>query len=266
MPTSFFFKDNKAKSEGVLLQSLVDEAIKIHGIDVYYLPARRPNLDQLYLQDPEVFYDTSYCVAVYLDNYEGFSGMQSMAKFGIVIYDQLQFTISVREFETQILSHEPQFLRPREGDLIYFPYNNKCFLIKYVAKHDLNFYTHGTLASYACKTELYEYGDEKFTVELNQSLGLNLGPEFIMSLSLDILDYSVMDETGAFITDELSNYITTEKYDINRIDPLEDTLIVKKQNSVNRASINVDPFSSNSLNWTIPNPASPPDDYGWNDS
>ena len=46
MPTSFFFKDNKAKSEGVLLQSLVDEAIKIHGIDVYYLPARRPNLDQ----------------------------------------------------------------------------------------------------------------------------------------------------------------------------------------------------------------------------
>ena len=35
MPTSFFFKDNKAKSEGVLLQSLVAEAIKIHGIDIY---------------------------------------------------------------------------------------------------------------------------------------------------------------------------------------------------------------------------------------
>ena len=51
--------------------------------------------------------------------------------------------------------------RPMEGDLIYFPYNKKCFQITFV-EHESPFYPGGTLPQFVLTCDLLEYSNEIF--------------------------------------------------------------------------------------------------------
>lgn len=51
--------------------------------------------------------------------------------------------------------------RPIEGDLIYFPYNKKCFQITFV-EHESPFYPGGTLPQFVLTCDLLEYSNEIF--------------------------------------------------------------------------------------------------------
>ena len=52
-------------------------------------------------------------------------------------------------------------IRPREGDLIYFPLNEKMFEIKFV-EHESVFYQSGALQVYDMRAELIEYSGQRF--------------------------------------------------------------------------------------------------------
>jgi len=52
-------------------------------------------------------------------------------------------------------------VRPREGDLIYFPLNDKIFEVMHV-EHEAVFYQLGSLQTYDLRCELFEFSNERF--------------------------------------------------------------------------------------------------------
>ena len=71
-------------------------------------------------------------------------------------------TVSRRRFGEELFVSDTtkQISRPAEGDLIYFPLNNKVFEIKFV-EHEAVFYQMGSLQTYDIRCELFEYSHER---------------------------------------------------------------------------------------------------------
>ena len=159
MATNFFFNNFQSAQEQSLLENLIIESIKIYGEDMYYVPRKLNNYDEVYGADDQSSYENAYMIEMYIKSVDGFSGDGSfMSKFGIEIRDQVIFSVARRIFNDEVGSYTTQ-PRPNEGDLIYFPLNQKCFQIKYVNKHEM-FYQLGTLQTWEMTCELFEYAGE----------------------------------------------------------------------------------------------------------
>jgi len=210
MTTNFFFNNFKQSQEQLLLESLIIEAIKIYGQDMYYIPRVIGNLDKLYTADDQSRYEQAFMVELYIKSVDGFTGDGNfMSKFGLEIRDQVVFSIAQRVFNEEIGVYTTQ-VRPNEGDIIYFPLNNKCFQIKYVNKFEM-FYQLGALQTWELTCELFEYSNEVFNTGI---------PEIdrIQKIeSTNILDYSIRDQNGVSLLDEQDNYIVTEQYNLETI-------------------------------------------------
>lgn len=74
--------------------------------------------------------------------------------------DQVTFSVSVRRFG-QLVADQEQSLRPKEGDLIFFPPSKGTFAIKFVNTRP-TFYEFGQLQTYDLICELFEYAGERF--------------------------------------------------------------------------------------------------------
>ena len=129
--TNFFFNNFNSSQEQNLLESLIIEAISIYGEQMYFIPRNINNFDQLYTADDQSSYTQTYAVPIYIENINGFTGDGNfMSKFGLEIRDQVTFSIAQRVFSEQVGIYT-KLIRPREGDILYFPLNNKCFQIKF---------------------------------------------------------------------------------------------------------------------------------------
>jgi len=160
-------------SEQRLVQELINEQLKIYGVEVTYIPRKvvgRTNLfgyEDLREINSSTF-DDSYLLEAYIQNYEGYSGSGDiLTKFGMSLRDELTLIISKERFEDFISPFlvglpEDEILtgfRPKEGDLIYFPLGNRLFEVKFV-EHESPFYQLGKNYVYELKCELFEYEDE----------------------------------------------------------------------------------------------------------
>ena len=160
-----FFQQG-SKTEQGLIQDLINEQIKIYGIDVYYLP-RRYVTDRTVIKELiESKFNQAYPIEAYVDTYDGYNGLGTlMTKFGIQDLDDLIITISRERFETYIsplIKNIPDIklsTRPKEGDLIYFPLGDRLFEIKYV-EHEKPFYQLQKNYVYQLTCELFRYEDE----------------------------------------------------------------------------------------------------------
>lgn len=207
MVTSTFFNNFSNFNEQELLEDLVVESVKIYGMDMYYLPRRRGSFDEIYYEDDTSYFDTTYPFEFYLVNHSGFEGQGSfMSKFGLEIRDEVILSCARRTFEKEVTHNESAIVRPREGDLIYFPLNKKCFEIKYVDNKPF-FYQLGQLQMYDMTCELYEYSSERFAT----------GIEFLDSLqrdySINVLDYTLTTEDGFAITTEAGDPIVLGEFE-----------------------------------------------------
>jgi hypothetical protein len=238
MSTNFYFNNFQNSQEQSLLESLIIESIKIYGHDVFYLPRRSDNRDQLYGADPENYFDTAYEVEMYINSYDGFGGDQNfMSKFGLEIRDQITFTIASRVFSEEVDVYEDETLhRPREGDLIYFPLNDKCFQIKFVNNKPI-FYPLGSLPTFELTCELFEYSSERF------STGIESIDKLQQNYSLDILDYAIKTEDGFYLRDEDDDYIVSEKYNMATIDINNDNDKIQQESDNYLDFTEKDPFS-----------------------
>lgn len=139
MPTNMYINNFESQPEQKLVNDLVEEVIKFHGIDVHWMPRVLMSKDELYGEDTLARFDDAYPIEMYIKNVEGFEGEGDfLSRFGLEIRDQVTFTLSQRRFADLGTSYE----RPREGDLIYFPLNKRIFEIKFV-EHELPFYPLG---------------------------------------------------------------------------------------------------------------------------
>jgi hypothetical protein len=197
MATNFFFNNFSSSQEQQLIDNLVVESIKMHGLDVYYLPRSIENKDEIYGEDPVSRYESSYLIEMYIKDILGFEGEGDfLSRFNLQIRDQITFTVANRPFDAEV-GAAAGITRPREGDLIYFPLNEKVFQIKFV-EHEAVFYQLGSLQMYDLVCDLFEYSNEVFNTGIPQIDDLEATYSFATS-NYDILtedNYTLLDEDG----------------------------------------------------------------------
>ena len=176
-----------------LQQDLINEQLRMYGMDVYYIPRTFVREATIMREVTSSEFRSYFIIEAYLNNFDGYGGQGDiMSKFGIQVKDEVTLTISRERYEDYIapflnsrmlyLMNSPQddgslptIQRPREGDLIYFPLGRRLFEIKYV-EFEQPFYQLGTNYTYELQCELFEYEDE------------------ILDTSIDEIDSTILDK------------------------------------------------------------------------
>lgn len=155
-----------APSEQNLVQDLINEQLRMYGIEVYYMPRQYITTNKVIKEVIESEFNNAYPIEAYVDSYEGYGGQGTLlTKFGIQDYDDLKVIISRERYESYIaplakdIPNGELTARPKEGDLIYFPLGDRIFEIKYV-EHELPFYQLQKNYVYTLTCSLYRIEDE----------------------------------------------------------------------------------------------------------
>ena len=162
-----------SSSEQRLVQELINEQLRMYGVDVTYIPRKFVKKDTILNEIQSSKFDDNYVIEAYVNTYEGYSGSGDiLTKFGMSLRDELTVTISKERFEDFIspfLGSDDFTLssRPREGDLIYFPLGQRIFEVKFV-EHEDPFYQLGKNYVYVLKCELFEYEDEVLDTSISE--------------------------------------------------------------------------------------------------
>ena len=160
----FFLQGSQGEQR--LVQDLINEQLKIYGVEVTYIPRKFVRKQTILKEVQSSKFDDNFLLEAYVNTYEGYSGQGDiMTKFGVSLRDELVVTISKERFEDFIapfLTADDEYelaTRPREGDLIFFPLGQRLFEVKFV-EHENPFYQLGKNYVYELKCELFEYEDE----------------------------------------------------------------------------------------------------------
>ena len=163
-----------SQSEQRLVQDLINEQLKIYGVEVTYIPRKFVRKQTIIKEVQSSAFDDNFLLEAYLNTYEGYSGQGDiMTKFGVSLRDEVTLTISRERFEDFIspfLSADDDYelsSRPREGDVIFFPLGSRLFEVKFV-EHEEPFYQLGKNYVYQLKCELFEYEDEVFDTDIEE--------------------------------------------------------------------------------------------------
>jgi hypothetical protein len=237
MATNFFFNNYQNSMEQRLLEELVMESIKIYGHDVYYMPMTATNKDVLYGEVAQAEFNSAYPIEMYIKNVDGFGGQGTfLSKFNIEIREEIEFSISSRVFAEEVGVAE-DLVRPREGDLIWFPLAGKLFKISFVDNKPV-FYQLGTVAFIDLRCELYEYSNEKLNTgipeidsiadDFNISHGINNELRTVDDLVItDESGYSLLleqdeDDTSVVSDNDLLQLEAAGIIDFTEIDPFSE--------------------------------------------
>jgi hypothetical protein len=160
-----FFIQGTNNEQG-LLQDLINEQVKIYGIEVYYLPRKIFSEGKVIKEVLYSKFKNAFPIEMYLANFEGFDANSVlMSKFGVKVTDEMTLIVSKERFDTYIvelmklMDNIKNPLRPNEGDLIYVPLSNSLMEIKYVENRK-PFYQLQKTYVYELKCEVYEFEDE----------------------------------------------------------------------------------------------------------
>ena len=127
MPTSQYMNNYiHNKNEQRVHMSMVDELIRLWGMDVYYIPrVKEGQEDLIYGEDVLKKFKEAYLLCVYQENNTQYLGDQTVfTQFGLEIRNEINVFMAEIEFDRCVRQNNNQ-LRPMEGDLIYVPQLNK---------------------------------------------------------------------------------------------------------------------------------------------
>ena len=174
-----FFQQGSS-GEQSLVQSLINEQLKMYGVEIHYMPRKYLTEKSILKEVVQSKFDDAYPIEAYIDNFDGYDDMPStLSKFGIQATNEVTLIISRERFETYISplmkneSNVKLSTRPKEGDLIYFPLGDRLFEIKYV-EHEKPFYQLRENYVYKLTCELFRYEDEVIDTgveEIDDTLG-----------------------------------------------------------------------------------------------
>ena len=250
MAINKYFNNFSYAGEQDLVEDLTIEAIKIYGHDVRYMPRTLVKEDNLFGEDTLSQFNLAVPVEMYIKTVEGFEGEGDfLSRFNLEIRDQLTLTVARKRFDqisqgeslqdevgytyqletantsapanshmlmleagsAGVNSYSISSSRPLEGDLIYFPLNDKIFEIKFV-EHEEVFYQTGRLQTYDLRCELFQYSHEQ----------LDTGNTEIDAIetrySGDMLFYEMLLESGDKLVSEDGDSIVQESFRIETTD------------------------------------------------
>jgi len=160
-----FFQQGSRQEQG-LVQDLINEQLRMYGVEVYYLPRKYITEKTIIKEVIESRFSDAYPIEAYVENYEGYGDNTTiLSKFGIQAVNELTLTISRERFHDYIVplikdkSNIKLSSRPKEGDLVYFPLGDRLFEIKFV-EHEKPFYQLQGNYTYELRCELFRYEDE----------------------------------------------------------------------------------------------------------
>jgi len=155
-----------SSSEQSLVQSLINEQLRMYGVEIYYIPRKYLTEKTVIREVIESKFDDAYPIEAYVDSYEGYGDNPTLlSKFGIQATNEINLIISKERYDMYIsplIKNETNIklsTRPKEGDLIYFPLGDRLFEIKYV-EHEKPFYQLQKNYVYELRCELFRYEDE----------------------------------------------------------------------------------------------------------
>ena len=161
-----------SRGEQRLVQSLINEHLKIYGVEVTFIPRKFVNQSTIIEEVTASKFDDNFLIEAYVENYDGYAGAGDvLTKFGMSLRDEVTLTISKERFEEFIspfMEADDDIelsSRPREGDLVFFPLGQRLFEIKFV-EHEEPFYQLGSNYVYKLKCELFEYEDEVIDTDI----------------------------------------------------------------------------------------------------
>ena len=167
MGTSVYFNNQEARVEQSLLEDLIIESIRNHGIDVYYLPRRSQSVnDALFGDDPVKTFTDAYPIEMFLESAKDYEGNKEFfSKFGLEIQETAKLVVSRRSYEKYVYSQNADRLRPKEGDLIFLRHQHKLMEIKFV-EEEKNFFQLGrdkiNPYMFGLTVEAFKYNGELF--------------------------------------------------------------------------------------------------------
>ena len=175
-----------SNNEQFLVQDLINEQLKIYGVDIYYLPRKIFKTDDIIKEIQSSKFDDVFMMEAYINNYDGYApDSDIMTKFGLRLKNEISLTISRERYEEFIApflegissgiregriteyTFADLITRPKEGDLIYFPLGERLFEIKRV-ESEKPFYQLGKNYTYELSCELYEYENELIDTNIEE--------------------------------------------------------------------------------------------------
>jgi len=219
MATNVYFNNYEYFNEQQLIDDLVIESIQIFGMDVIYISRSIEQRDDILNEDDLSIFNQAYELDMYVKSVDGFEGEGDfLSRFGLQIRDQVTFSVANRTFEKYVTRKDPGRERPFEGDLIYFPLNDKFFKIMH-AEHESVFYQSGALQVFDLRCELFEYSNERFDTKV----------DFIDEYWADYKTTDVTSLATLKTRDPIANNIDFETagndiIDFTEIDPFSETI------------------------------------------
>ena len=160
-----FFQQG-ARSEQNLVQDLINEQLRMYGVEVHYMPRKYIKENTVIKEVVASKFDDAYPLEAYVQNYDTYQGNGViLSKFGVQVQNDINLVISKDRFETYIqplIRNEEGITlstRPKEGDLIWFPLDDRLYEIKFV-EHAKPFYQLKELYVYELQCEVFRYEDE----------------------------------------------------------------------------------------------------------
>ena len=191
MPTTnpFFSSTTGYTGEQQLIDNLVIEQIGMFGIDLLYMPRDNVNLDKILHESTKVKFDLALSIPMYVKSFDGYdNSIEILSKFGVRSSDELTLIMSRSQWTTyyapyvkslyNVDSNRPYLAqndplegqtsrRPKEGDLIFFPFDDGIFEVKYVM-FDQPFFQLGKGYIFELQCEKFEYSGEDFNTGVPQ--------------------------------------------------------------------------------------------------
>ena len=157
-----------------LVQDLINEQLKMYGVDIFYLPRKYLTTNSVIREVVQSKFDVAYPLEAYVDNYDEYSGGGNLlSKFGIQSQDEVRLIISRERFEnyiTPLIQNQDDIklsTRPKNGDLIWFPLDDRIYEIKDI-EYAKPYYQLQDLYVYELYCELFRYEDEVIATGIDE--------------------------------------------------------------------------------------------------
>ena len=180
MGTNHFFNHFNNTDEQRLIEDIVAEMIKYGGVDCFYMPRTFVDIDTIFGEDLISQFNDAFPLELYVSSVDGFEGDGDfISKFGLEVRDTVKLILSKHRFNQETGKDKPQ-----EGDLIFFPFNDGIFEIKFV-EDEIPFYQFGQNYVFEISCELFTPSQEDFDTGLDEIDDIINEEQFNLTLLLD---------------------------------------------------------------------------------
>ena len=172
------------RGEQNLVQDLINEQLRMYGVDIFYLPRKYLTENTIIREVVQSKFDMALPLEAYVDNYDQYSGAGDiLSKFGIESKDEVRLIISRDRFENYITpliedqANVKLSTRPKGGDLIWFPLDDRIYEIKDI-EYAKPYYQLQNLYVYELYCELFRLEDEVIATGIDEIDNNLIGEEY----------------------------------------------------------------------------------------